>query len=221
MLMGTYYQEAILRLSLALVSGGILGFERSSKGIDAGFRTHILVCMSSCAIMLTNLHVFLFYNVGDPTRMPAQVISGLGFLGAGCILVSRQQRIKGVTTAAGLWSAACLGLCIGAGDYIVAGFLLAAAILALTFFHLVETKLIKKTRYLRFYAEFSSVTSLTGFLKDLGKRGIRITGVEIVDSKISGNAAAVLSIHLSRRSSAMEMLKEFENADGVSYIVLI
>ena len=111
--------EAILRLLLAMISGGILGYERSSKRIDAGFRTHIIVCMSSCAIMITNIHAYLFYGTGDPMRMPAQVISGVGFLGAGCILVTAHQRIKGVTTAAGIWATAAIGLAIGAGMYVI------------------------------------------------------------------------------------------------------
>ena len=133
----------ILRLALVLAAGGIIGFDRSAKGFDAGFRTHIIVCVSSCAIMLANLHLFATLGAGDPTRMPAQVISGVGFLGAGCILVTSQRRIKGVTTAAGLWAAACLGLVIGAGDYPVAIIAVMVVYLSLTIFRYVDEQVIR------------------------------------------------------------------------------
>ena len=71
--------EALLRLLLAFVSGGIIGYERSYKRVDAGIRTHSIVCMASCAIMITNIHMYMVYGTGDPVRMPAQVISGVGF----------------------------------------------------------------------------------------------------------------------------------------------
>lgn len=217
MQIGAQERIVIMRLFLALISGGVIGFERSAKGIDAGFRTHILVCVSSCAIMLTNLHMYLTHQTGDPMRMPAQVISGVGFLGAGCILVIRQQRIKGVTTAAGLWSAACLGLCIGAGDYVVAGFVLIAAIFSLTALRVVDRHLTRRTRYLRFYAELESVSAMTQFLKYLRKHGMKVTEVEFVESKISNSLAAVISLHLQKPDCAERLISGFEQIDGVLY----
>ena len=161
-------RETIIRLLMALIAGGILGYERSLKRIDAGFRTYIIVCMSSCAIMLTNLHLFERLQVGDPTRMPAQVISGVGFLGAGCILVTKQHRIKGVTTAAGVWAAACLGLCIGAGDYLVSGIVLVISILTMTVFRVVDDMVITKTKHIRVFVQFDSISDVTGLLKSSG-----------------------------------------------------
>ena len=195
--------EIVLRLLFALAAGGIIGYERSTKGIDAGFRTHIIVCLSSCSIMLTNLQILAQYGVGDPTRMPAQVISGVGFLGAGCILVTRQHRIKGVTTAAGVWSAACLGLCIGAGNYI---------------FSVVDDHLFRKTKYVRLYAELESPSALTGFIRYLHEQGIKIADIESIDSKFSDNIVLILNLHLSKPDLVQKRYAEFRQVEGVVYI---
>jgi len=112
----------LFRLFLAVLCGGILGFERATKHHAAGFRTYILVCLGSTIAMLTNEFLTLSTNTGDPARLGAQVISGIGFLGAGTILITSRNQIKGLTTAAGLWGCACLGLSIGVGFYTVAIF---------------------------------------------------------------------------------------------------
>ena len=211
-------ETVVIRLLFSLIAGGILGYERSLKRIDAGFRTHILVCMSSCAIMLTNLHMFLTLGTGDPSRMPAQVISGVGFLGAGCILVTGQKRIKGVTTAAGLWSAACLGLCIGAGNYVISGVALSGAFFALTLFRIVDDRIEKKTKYLHFYAEFESVSALTAFIRTMRKQGHKVTDLETVKSEVMAGLAAIISIRLKNPDSTHKKLAEFEKLDGVLFL---
>ncbi len=112
------YVEIIIRLVLAVVLGGIIGVERSGTNHDAGLRTHILVCLGSASVMIMSEAVSMAYG-GDVMRIGAQVVSGIGFLGAGCILV-HGKRIRGLTTAAGLWATACLGLVIGSGFYFIA-----------------------------------------------------------------------------------------------------
>ena len=209
--------EALLRLLLSLISGGILGYERSSKRIDAGFRTYIIVCMSSCAVMITNIHTYLFYEAGDPMRLPSQVISGIGFLGAGCILVTGQHRIKGVTTAAGIWAAACLGLCIGAGDYLVAVVVLISVLLTLTVFKGVDERILKKTRYMRLYLEFESVPGVTNFMKSLRQHGMRVNDIDFIENKLNDNIAIVLTIHLKKADSVDDVIATFEQQDGVVY----
>ena len=212
------HTEVILRLVLALISGGILGYERSRKRIDAGFRTHILVCMSSCAIMITNVHTYLYYQTGDPVRMPAQVISGVGFLGAGCILVTGQHRIKGVTTAAGIWAAACLGLCIGAGDYMVAGIVLLMVILTMTVFRTFDEMIITRTRYMRLFVELSSVHAVTELMRYLQTRRIKVNDTEFLDKKNNEYIAMVIDIELQKSSSVEETIAEFEQVEGVRFV---
>ncbi len=112
------WQSILIRLILALILGGIIGAERAFTNHDAGLRTHILVCLGSAGIMIMSEALHLSFG-GDVGRIGAQVVSGIGFLGAGCILVGG-NRIRGLTTAAGLWATACVGLSIGIGYYFIA-----------------------------------------------------------------------------------------------------
>lgn len=109
--------EIIIRVVLSLVIGSIIGLERGSKSQPAGIRTHSIVCMAACLIMMTNEFVSYKFGTGDPTRLGAQVISGVGFLGAGTILITDKKKVTGLTTAAGIWASAGIGLAIGVGFY--------------------------------------------------------------------------------------------------------
>ncbi len=108
----------ILRLVVAAILGGIIGFERSGNRHEAGLRTHIIVCLGAAAVMIIGEQMSIRY-FGDPARLSAQVISGIGFLGAGSIILDG-SRIRGITTAAGIWTTACIGIVVGAGYYITA-----------------------------------------------------------------------------------------------------
>jgi len=110
-------QTMIVRTLLALICAGAIGYDRNVHGAAAGMRTHILVCIGAMLAMSTGQYAFIYYNSVDPTRIGAQVVSGIGFLGAGSIIVTRGNRIQGLTTAAGLWASACIGLAIGIGFY--------------------------------------------------------------------------------------------------------
>lgn len=106
----------IIRTVLAILCAGVIGYERDIHGSSAGFRTHILVCLGAMLAMTTGQFAAMHYTV-DATRIGAQVVSGIGFLGAGSIIVKRENHISGLTTAAGLWASACIGLAIGIGFY--------------------------------------------------------------------------------------------------------
>ncbi|MBR3124204.1 MAG: MgtC/SapB family protein [Mogibacterium sp.] len=105
----------VIRTILALICAGVIGFERDANGSAAGLRTHILVCFGAMIAMTTGVFTATHFS-GDASRIGAQVVSGIGFLGAGTIMVNRGH-IKGLTTAAGLWASACIGLAIGTGFY--------------------------------------------------------------------------------------------------------
>ena len=108
----------ILRMVMATLVGAVIGLERSAKNRPAGFRTHILVCLGAAVAMMTGLYVFLELKLPtDVSRLGAQVISGLGFIGAGTIVVTKKMSIKGLTTAAGLWTTGIIGLAIGSGYF--------------------------------------------------------------------------------------------------------
>ena len=119
----TYIEEfntfsICLRLAIATLFGGCIGLERGAHGQPAGIRTFSLVSLGACLSMITDEYLVLAYQSGDPARLAAQVISGIGFLGVGTIIVTRRNYVKGLTTAASLWVTACLGISIGSG-YII------------------------------------------------------------------------------------------------------
>lgn len=132
--------QVMLRLFLALVLGGLIGLERQMHKRTAGLRTHILVTIGSCLIMLTSVYVFAIYKTitpVDPGRIAAGVITGIGFLGAGAIM-REQNEIKGLTTAASLWVAAAIGLAVGCGFYSAAFFATVLTLVVLLILRYVE-----------------------------------------------------------------------------------
>lgn len=118
LLFDNYYFQTILKIVLIIILSGIIGLERDSWNKPAGFRTHALVGISSVLVVLCGEYFFKIYNIGDPTRIPAQLLSGIGFIGAGTILRDGFN-VKGLTTAASLLAVTCIGLCIGAGFYFI------------------------------------------------------------------------------------------------------
>lgn len=110
--------SVMLRMLIAVLIGAVIGLERSAKNRPAGFRTHILVCLGAAVAAMTGLYIFLVLKLPtDVSRLGAQVISGLGFIGAGTIVVTKKMSIKGLTTAAGLWTTGIIGLAIGSGYF--------------------------------------------------------------------------------------------------------
>ena len=137
----------MFRVILAVICGGLIGLEREYKRRPAGFRTHILICLGAAMTTLTSQYLALEMNYNtDPARLGAQVVAGIGFIGAGCIIVTRRRRVKGLTTAAGLWTTAIVGLACGAGFYegvIIATLLV---LLAEMLFFKLEYQLIRSSR---------------------------------------------------------------------------
>lgn len=137
--------EMVLRLALACMLGGIVGWQREVVHKPAGFRTHVLVCIGSTVTMLTSVFIYnhVLRNIPqlpslpDPARLSAQVISGIGFLGAGTI-IKEGVNVKGLTTAASLWAVACIGLAIGIGYYSVALIATAFVVIVLIVFNRLE-----------------------------------------------------------------------------------
>ena len=129
-----------VRLLLAMAFGGTIGFERGIRQRAAGLRTHMLLCVGAASTMLVSQYIYASYGVGDPARLSAQVISGIGFLGAGTIIVTRRNQIKGLTTAATLWATACMGLAVGVGFYECALAMYVILIFILLLVNVVDTK---------------------------------------------------------------------------------
>ena len=116
--MKTLIINTIIRSLAAVIIGGLIGSERARHGRAAGMRTHILVCLGSCMTAMTSMYISQTLGVGDASRIPAQVISGIGFLGAGMIILKSNNVITGLTTAAGVWTTATIGIAVGYGYYV-------------------------------------------------------------------------------------------------------
>ena len=141
--------EVVLRLFLAVLLGGLVGLEREAKGRSAGFRTHILICVGSCLVMLTGIYMAAVWPDGarvDPTRIPAQVVSGIGLLGAGTI-IQLSDHVKGLTTAAGVWTVAGIGLAVGCGFYVGAVAATGLVLIVLLVLHRLEQTVGVKAKY--------------------------------------------------------------------------
>ncbi|MBN2851216.1 MAG: MgtC/SapB family protein [Clostridia bacterium] len=139
--------DIILRLLSAALLGGLIGYEREQKQRPAGFRTHILVCIGAALVMIISEYMLKEFTSGtDPARMGAQVISGIGFLGAGTIIRDK-FKVKGLTTAASLWAVACIGLAVGMGYFYLAGVAFVVIFITLRFLSRLEKKAGKEYNY--------------------------------------------------------------------------
>ena len=171
--------SVVARCFTAVILGGIIGLERGLKNRAAGFRTYMLVCLGSCIVMITNQYIYQYYGAGDPVRMGAQVVSGIGFLGAGTIIVTARNQIKGLTTAAGLWASACLGLAIGIGFYEVALVGGVFILLVLTIFYQWENFMLRNAVALTLYVELKSGVTLGQFLRQARETGISLSNIQM------------------------------------------
>lgn len=209
----------LIRLVLAVVLGGIIGFERGRAGRPAGLRTHILVCLGATLAIMTNQYVFQEFGVSDPTRMAAQVISGIGFLGAGTIIVTGRHQVKGLTTAAGLWASACMGLAIGIGFYkaaIVACILIAFTTVVL---HRLDNFMLLRSKVLDVYVEFTKSASITEILDIIKQNNIKIDTIEMVKPTLDTNAsaAAIMTLKLKHKRVRLDVLSQICAIDGVAF----
>ena len=173
------YAAIAFRVVAAVVLGGIIGLERGLKNRPAGLRTYMLVCVGACLIMLTNQYIYQVFGTGDQVRMGSQVVSGIGFLGAGTIIVTKRNQIKGLTTAAGLWADAAVGLAIGIGFYEAAIIGGCAIFVVLTVIHSWENRLQRNRKIIEAYVELGSTTSLGAFMREIRKLDLDIDSFQM------------------------------------------
>lgn len=210
----------ILRILLACLLGGILGLERGMKNRPAGFRTYMLVCVGSTLVMLTNQYIFQFYDGGDVVRMAAQVISGIGFLGAGTIMVTGRQQIKGITTAAGMWAAACCGLAIGIGFYEGAILFGVVIFVIMTTLTKVETMFRSSSPVVDVYLEYTGKKNFSSFLSEARALGLDVTNIQLNKNKFAkdGEMCVILNVEPKEKRKHVEVIEMLTNIDGVDYV---
>ena len=212
--------SVVLRIAAAVLLGGFMGMERGLKRRAAGLRTYMLVCVGSCMIMLTNQYIFQNFQSGDPVRMGAQVVSGIGFLGAGTIIVTRHNQIKGLTTAAGLWASAGVGLALGIGFYEAALVGSLAVFLILTVLNILDHRVQGSTKGLEVYVELGSELGLGDLMKMVRPLELEIASTQIDYSQTaeSGTRAFILTLKSKKRKNHAVVLDQIRQLPGVRYI---
>ena len=212
------FETVVLRLLLATLLSGAIGFERGFRGRAAGLRTHVLVCIGSAITVMTG--IFATENLGftgaDPLRIAAQVVSGIGFLGAGTILVRGRTMVTGLTTAAGLWATAAIGIACGIGFY--SGAIIGAAI-ALFSFALLTTfeRSGKHGKYnAKIYIECTDATRLNALMERL-TTDYKICEIEITSPRtgIANHIGIEATLILKKNSKKAERIAEIATLDTV------
>ena len=206
-----------VRLLLACLLGGLIGLERGRHGRAAGLRTHILVCIGAAMTSLMSLYVSCQLGItGDVFRIPAQVISGIGFLGAGTILVRNKSVVTGLTTAAGVWCTASIGVAVGYGFYEGALICAVVAIITTSLLTLLE---INQKKLVYFYVELEDASATTQTVRELRARLPEITKVDVAAAKSGRPGAIALVVSLNRIGDEAHYLELFEQQDGVVFAV--
>lgn len=206
----------LFRMVLAIICGGLIGLERSVKNRPAGFRTHILIIVGATTASLTGHYIYLNMSLPtDMSRLGAQVITGLGFIGAGTIIVTGQKTVKGLTTAAGLWATGIVGLAIGAGFYEGA----IVGTIAILFCEIVMGKVkIKRQKAFRCVINYQYKDTLDHILRFCKDRGIAIKSLQI-ESESDGTGSKVYSAFLTlqplREIDHKAFIRKVESFDGV------
>lgn len=220
--------SVLLRLGLAMFFGGVIGMERGRKHRAAGFRTHMLVCIGAALTMLLGQYEHAMLKSmwtgisasTDVARFSAQVINGIGFLGAGTVVVTGRQHVTGLTTAAGLWASACTGLAIGAGFYecvILAFFLMLLVVRVLP---AIELSIVERSRFMNIYVEFEELDHVGAIINWLKAEKIQIYDAELNRGHQENDRRpnAVFSVRLLRRKSHAKLLAELSDLDGVKVV---
>ena len=198
-----------LRMVMAAVCGGIIGIEREFKRRPAGFRTHILICLGAAMTTLTSQYLYLVMGqYTDMARLGAQVVAGIGFIGAGTIIV---------TTAAGLWAAAIIGLALGGGFYEGGLFATALIMIAELFFSRLEYRMLKNAPEVNLYVEYSSNHTMDILLHDFREQGLKILNMGIIhsDSNERHNACAIFTLRLHKGLDVEHVQADIKSTAGV------
>ncbi|MDC3417763.1 MgtC/SapB family protein [Aquibacillus salsiterrae] len=210
------------RIIIALVLSGLIGFERELKNHSAGFRTHILVGVSSCLMMLLSLYGFNEYVDGnnniqfDPTRIPSYVISGIGFLGAGTIIVNGVT-IRGLTTAASIWAVAGLGLVVGAGMYGEAVFTTIIILLSLVLLNNFENLFLSKQNRVSLQLLVGQELKMEVLLSTLEGYQAKIEKLEI-EKEAGDNRSIFIQLHYKSPASKYELYDNISRISDVKQV---
>ncbi len=223
--------SVIVRLTLAVICGGLIGINREHKRRPAGFRTYMLVCLGSALTGVLSQYLWVMMETQwaevsqflnktvDVSRIGAKAIGGVGFLGAGTILITDQSEVKGLTTAAGLWASACLGVAIGGSFYEGALIGFGAIFLSIKVLPRIEEFLLSRSRNTNLYVELASPERLRDFIALLKTKNIRIFDVELErKGRSEGGASVILYLRLPTSQSHTKLLANLSYSPDVRVI---
>lgn len=211
----------IIRMTLAMILAGLIGIERGRKRRPAGFRTHILVCVGATLVMITSQYMMQVLQLDmDISRMGSQVISGIGFLGAGTIMVVGKNQVKGLTTAAGLWVCACMGLAVGIGFYEGAVITCLLVMGVMSGLQSLDSYVQGHSKVINIYAELADMTALTNLLKYLKGRDIVVSDLEIKRVEIEGvqEIVVMMTLSLCEKCSHKVTLNDIGKLEGIIFL---
>ena len=208
---------AMIRMMIAVICGGIIGIEREHKRRPAGFRTHILICLGASMTMLTSQYIYLGLGLfTDLARLGAQVIAGIGFIGAGTIIVTKRRQVKGLTTAAGLWTSAIVGLAVGAG-YVEAALITTVLVIVIELvLSRFEYFIMSTARVINLYVEYRDNETLAQISEYMRSHKVNVIDLQITRSGAeSKHPCAILSLELPRNLSHDRVMTALTNLAGV------
>lgn len=209
-----------VRLILAVFCGGVIGLERETKRRAAGFRTHTLICIGAALTTLTSQFLVRNGFNTDPARLGAQVIAGMGFIGAGAIIVTSRRQVKGLTTAAGLWTAAIIGLAIGIGYYEAALIAVLFVLLSEVVLSKLEYFIVSTARSMNVYVEFSDSKDIDTVVSELAAHNMTITDIEYTKARTEGSTrqSAIFSIRFRKKTVHEDVMTMLAGLPGVNAV---
>lgn len=210
-----------IRLLFSLLVGMIIGVDRAMKRRGAGVKTHVLVCLGSALVMLTSEYLMRMFPdaKADLTRMGAQVISGVGFLGVGTIMITGRNQVRGLTTAACLWVCACVGLAAGAGFVDGAAYVLILIFITLKVFSKIDMIVHERANIFSFYLEFNANKSVAGFMDEMRTMNVRISSFDVTKSKLKGEGpSAVMTLEVKDKNLKKTLLNDIRMMEHVRYV---
>ena len=212
-----------VRMVLAVVCGGMIGIEREFKRRAAGFRTHIFICLGAAMTTLTSQYLFLhMHYYTDMSRLGAQVVAGIGFIGAGTIIVTRRQQVKGLTTAAGLWASAVIGLAIGAGFFEGAVLVTVLILAAELVFSKLDRRVQRSLPIVNLYLEYYDRKSLDQVLTFFRDCNLRVLSMQVTRPSTNKHHACVLfALRLHRGMPEKEVARDVRQIPGVMSVEVL
>lgn len=213
-----YYLSVFIRLALAMAMGAIIGYERASKKSTAGLRTFSIVCAASAFTMIINEFLIYQYSSGDAARLAAQVISGIGFLGMGSIILTSRNQVRGLTTAATLWATAILGIAIGAGMILPGVIAFIIMMFIIVILSHISRHLERYNRVITIYMELDKMVGLPQLIELLTEQGYEVLQLEKHKSSPEDDLILQMDLNLRGKILHSEVIYKLSQLESIHYI---